>query len=66
MERDVLKFLNFEMGTPTAKTFLRQECCKMLLDCLLFVLGSNVVCYGIYVNCLSCICFWCPFFLPHK
>uniref|UniRef100_A0A5B7CG46 Putative G2/mitotic-specific cyclin C13-1-like n=1 Tax=Davidia involucrata TaxID=16924 RepID=A0A5B7CG46_DAVIN len=23
MERDVLKFLNFEMGTPTTKTFLR-------------------------------------------
>lgn len=23
MERDVLKFLNFEIGNPTAKTFLR-------------------------------------------
>lgn len=25
MERDVLKFLNFEIGNPTAKTFLRWE-----------------------------------------
>lgn len=25
MERDVLKFLDFEMGNPTTKTFLRLE-----------------------------------------
>lgn len=25
MERDVLKFLDFELGNPTTKTFLRLE-----------------------------------------
>ncbi|WRX15059.1 Cyclin [Theobroma cacao] len=28
MEKDVLELLNFEIGTPTIRNFLRQECCQ--------------------------------------
>lgn len=30
MEREVLKFLDFELGNPTTKTFLRLESTMML------------------------------------
>ncbi|KAE8707609.1 hypothetical protein F3Y22_tig00110383pilonHSYRG00406 [Hibiscus syriacus] len=31
MEKDVLKLLDFEIGTPTTRNFLRQECCPNVI-----------------------------------
>lgn len=36
MERNILKFLNFEMSTPTSKNFLRQEYSANLFPFLYF------------------------------
>ena len=65
MEREVQNFLNFEMGIPTIKNFLRQECCKMLLVCRFYLALKNVIYYGICVNCLHWICSWFLLFLPY-
>ena len=62
MEREVQNFLNFEMGIPTIKNFLRQERCKMLLVCrfylalkVLFTMASVLIAYIEFVlgSCFS-------------
>ncbi|KAK9287079.1 hypothetical protein L1049_015489 [Liquidambar formosana] len=59
MERDVLKFLNFEMGTPTTKTFLRQVTLKILLSPNL-----QFEFLGCYLAELSLLDYRCVRFLP--
>ncbi|KAK6253466.1 hypothetical protein QUC31_015186 [Theobroma cacao] len=43
MEKDVLELLNFEIGTPTIRNFLRQECCPNVLGFCIFPLINNAL-----------------------
>lgn len=52
MESDVLKFLNFEMGNPTIKTFLRRFI-KAGQDDSKVVVLSNLVSHKLILICLT-------------
>ncbi|KAA8545805.1 hypothetical protein F0562_020744 [Nyssa sinensis] len=62
MERDVLKFLNFEMGTPTTKTFLRILTRAAQENCKFFNLQFEFL--GCYLAELSLLDYGCIRFLP--